>query len=675
MKVPVGAEWIGPAHPFDLHEVYVNFRADILLETIPKQAWMWLTADSRYRLWVNGVFVGRGPERSWPSSMAVDERSLANLLKPGVNRIAVQVYCPGYSHFAYVHCGACGLIGWLEVDGALVLTTGPHWKTQRDRSWSDRVKRVSIYGTGVEDRDLRLAGDWVEGNTTDWDGARLVQGAEGPVWHRLRPRSTAQPMEEVRGLDAAWQVRVGEAIAASDDPHEDLRKAFSSFSTSPAPALLPRGTSAIWIFDLGESRSCLGGVKLCASGGERLLVSYAEKLRDGDLLLPDPESYCRMRPTDRFTLRPGRHVMEGFTPRGARYLVFALEGSGGAAEPEFYVRLPITPVQERPVPQHGGVLDEVIRKCRRTTLACLQDGFVDGVWRESSLWLGDAVAQDWALRAISDDPRPLIFAIDMAAEGADSEGLLPSVLPGEVPAYMVTDYNFSWVELLAGCATHPGIGDPEPVWRRHWGTLTGMLDRMKAACGQGGLLRNPVGRRMFLDWSPMSRAEPNLTLNLRYLHALQLAGRMAERLGSATDWARQADALAGALRGHLAPDGWRESPGGEPASQLALALLILTSMVVGTEAEGLADGIVRRSLMLEDGPVTGQPALASPFMHHYVFMALQTLDRRADIHQIITARWGRWVHEGLSTTPENWSIDFPDGSACHGFSAHPLGWL
>ena len=35
-----------------------------------------------------------------------------------------------------------------------------------------------------------------------------------------------------------------------------------------------------------------------------------------------------MRPTDRFTLRPGRQRVEGFTPRGARYLVFALEGGG-----------------------------------------------------------------------------------------------------------------------------------------------------------------------------------------------------------------------------------------------------------------------------------------------------------------------------------------------------------
>ena len=633
-----------------------------------------LAADSRYRLWVNGDFLGRGPERCWPASMAVDERPIINL-RPGVNRFAVQVHSPGHSHFAYLHRGACGMIAWLEMDGQIVLRTGPDWKVRRDRSWSDRVERVSIYGGGVEDRDLRCAEDWVEAEASGWDSARVVQGAEGPIWLRLRPRATALPVEEERSLDAPWQVRVGASVLASDDPHGDLRRGLSGSASGAAPALLPRGTSAIWVFDLGESRACLGVAEVTAAGGERLLISYAEKLRDGELLLPDPETYCRMRPTDRFTLRPGRQRVEGFTPRGARYLVFALEGGGVAHAARFAVRLPVTPVVEKPVPKREGILQGVAEMCRRTTLACLQDGFVDGVWRESSLWLGDAVAQDWALRSISDDARPLMFAIDMAAEGADAEGLLPSVLPGEVPAYAVTDYNFSWVELLAGCATHPGVAEPETVWQRHWGVLTRMLERMASFRGADGLLRNAPGRRLFLDWSPMSRLEPNLTLNLRYLHALRLAAGMADRVGRTADWAEQAAHLATALRGHQAADGWRESPGEEGASQLALALLILTGMVKGDEAAALADRIVARSLDLRDGPLPGQPMLASPFMHHYLFLGLQQLGRRRDIHAVIAARWGRWVREGRPTTPENWSIDFPDGSACHGFSAHPLGWL
>ncbi|RYD17073.1 MAG: hypothetical protein EOP88_28490, partial [Verrucomicrobiaceae bacterium] len=127
---------------------------------------------------------------------------------------------------------------------------------------------MSIYGTGVEDRDLRLEEDWLETNVSAWDAARVVQTAQGPIWQSLRPRATALPVEEFCKLDTPWQVRTGPTIPASDDPHEDIRKAFSVSTVSPAPAVIPRGRQAIWVFDLGESRACLGGAELTAAGGE-----------------------------------------------------------------------------------------------------------------------------------------------------------------------------------------------------------------------------------------------------------------------------------------------------------------------------------------------------------------------------------------------------------------------
>ncbi|MEM8860683.1 MAG: hypothetical protein AAGD96_20365, partial [Chloroflexota bacterium] len=60
-----------------------------------------------------------------------------------------------------------------------------------------------------------------------------------------------------------------------------------------------------------------------------------------------------------------------------------------------------------------------------------------------------------------------------------------------------------------------------------------------------------------------------------------------------------------------------------------------------------------------------------PFMHHYLFETLAMFGREQAILDIILARWGRWTEQGEVTTWENWNIDFPDGSACHAFSAHP----
>jgi hypothetical protein len=678
LQAPDGAFWIGSDHPFDLSEAYINLRADLDLAEAPHSAVLHLTADSRYRLWVNGVFVGRGPERSWPASMAVDAREITTLLRPGRNHLAVQVYSPGHSHFAHVHRAATGALGWLEVDGAVALRTDRNWRARRDLSWSPQVPRVSIYGTGAELRDMALAEDWQTADASAWAQARTVQTATGPIWAALRPRATPLLEEEVRALPLPWQTRLGPTPPDTPDPHQDLRAAFAACSPGPVPATLVPGQTAIWVFDLGSSRSCVAGASLTASGGERLTISYAEKLQNGDLLLPDPASYCRMRPTDRATLRPGRQEVEGFTLRGGRYLIFRLDAVAEVTPaPSFHARLPSCPLTERPLTKAGNAtLDAVAQMCRRTVLACLQDGFVDSIWRESSQWLGDVVAEAFALQGISDDARPLRFAIDMAAEGAAPDGILPSVLPGDVPAYVVTDYNFSWIELLALYRAHPGARDGKAVIAQHWPVLTRLLTRFDDDLGPDGLIRSQPGRRLFLDWSAQDRGEPNLTYNLRYLHGLRCAAALNPETPEAAQWARGAAALRQALRQtHLAPDGWRESPAGLPAGQLALSLLILTETVTGPEAETLADRIAARSLDLSDTSPPGTLMLASPFMHHYVFLALDLLGRRDAIRAIIAARWGRWADAGEPTTWENWDITFPDGSACHGFSAHPLGWL
>ncbi|MCB6180052.1 hypothetical protein LHP98_18185 [Rhodobacter sp. Har01] len=675
MKAPEGTFWIGPEHPFDLSETYLNIRADVTIDR-PGRAYLNLSADSRYRLWVNGAFCGRGPERSWPTSMAVDRIDVARHLTPGLNRIAVQVYSPGYSHFAYVHRAACGLIAWLSIDDAPVLRTDTTWRVRRDPSWSPLVPRVSIYGTGVEQRDMARAEDWQQADASDWPAARIEQPPEGPIWAALRPRAMPRLVEETRALTTPWQTRLGPTPPATDDPHADLIAAFAACPPGGIPKALTPGQTAIWVFDLGETRAVLAGAQVTGAGGEVLTVSYAERLCDGQPLLPDPQTYCRMRPSDRTTLRPGRQTVEGFTPRGGRYLIFRLDAVATVTPaPAFHAILPHYPLTERPLPKLPAPLAAAAKMCRRTTRNCLQDGFVDSLWRESSQWLGDALPQAFALQALSDDPRPLRFTIDMAAEGAAPDGVLPSILPGEVPAYVVTDYNFAWVQLLAAYADHPGATDAPEVIARHWPTLTRLLDRFLQDRAEDGLIRSQPGRRLFLDWSPMARDEPNLTYNLSFLHALHSAARLAARFGRPDAWSASALALANTLRQtHRAEDGWRESPGGAPACQLALALLVLTG-TAADEAPALADRIAARSLDLDDGASPGTLVLASPFMHHTVFQALWSQGRAQDIRAIIAARWGRWAAAGQPTTWENWSIDFPDGSACHGFSAHPLGWL
>ena len=317
-------------------------------------------------------------------------------------------------------------------------------------------------------------------------------------------------------------------------------------------------------------------------------------------------------------------------------------------------------------------LQEIAHLCEQTLCACLQDSFVDSAWRESSLWLGDALPQALILHAMTGDTRPLRQALTLAAAGTYPDGVLPSVLPGEVHAYAIVDYNFMWVELLA--LYRELTGDSAFV-ADLWDVLVALLDRFHADCGPSGLILSQPGRRLFLDWAPVARSEPSAIYNLHYLLALQTAERLARQLLRPSDaerWHGRAAALQAAAHTAFYEAGrWWDDLPRTTYSQLAAALAILTGAVPPDDEPALLDQIVARSLDPADDHTPGQMVLASPFMHHYLFTALRSRGRDAAVVAIIRLRWGRWAAAGFPTAWENWNVDFPDGSQCHAFSAHP----
>ncbi len=203
-----------------------------------------------------------------------------------------------------------------------------------------------------------------------------------------------------------------------------------------------------------------------------------------------------------------------------------------------------------------------------------------------------------------------------------------------------------------------------------------MLDRFHEDRNAEGLIMSQAGRRLFLDWSPVSRAEPSAIYNLRYLLALQQAVQLAveARIPEevADPWRERAEQLQTAIRAAFWEDGrWYDDVDRTTFSQLAAALAILTHSTTSEEVEPVLEGIAARSLDGDDQPAPEKAVLASPFMHHYVFEALRMHDQDELVIEIIRRRWGRWVEAGYPTAWENWNVDFPDGSQCHAFSAHP----
>jgi hypothetical protein len=194
-----------------------------------------------------------------------------------------------------------------------------------------------------------------------------------------------------------------------------------------------------------------------------------------------------------------------------------------------------------------------------------------------------------------------------------------------------------------------------------------------------------------LDWAELPVAEPNCLSNLRYLYALQRATDLANQLGNVGDarrWKRWGGQLSLAIgKMFLRHRQWYDTAAGTSRSQHVGSFLVLTNQVSRAEANDLMDEAVSCSLDTEAGQGEGRReedrggtqsaglVLMSPYMHYYLFEALEQLGRGRDILTVISARWNRWLEQGAKTTWENWEIDFADGSQCHGWSAHPLLYL
>jgi alpha-L-rhamnosidase len=652
-----------------------------------------LSADSRYKLWVNGEFVGRGPARSYPHAQSFDRLDLAEFWQDGENVLAVQVYQPGYSHFSYVHRGAAGMLASLRVNEPISIVSGSTWRVRRNRSFASQVERVSIYGSGIEQRNLELDDAWQLSDyaAEGWESARVVASADKPIWSGLNERVTPMLVERESTRMRLIESRLAPDYMLDDDPHWALTMAWEEGNRTQFPIdnkgwIRPKfdfGETACWLFDLGRAYTFQGGMQIRgATGHELISISYADKMKDGELVLSDASTYCRVQMTDSFAPRKGSQVIEPFNMRGGRFVLFQVSGDVSknfAFRP--HVRIAEYPLTvTKPLETEDDLLKQIVTLCENTVRACLQDSFVDCVWRESSQWLGDGLIQGMTLAAMCDDFRPMQKLLLDTAQGQDGEMMVPSIAPGEVHSYTIPRYACMWVELLAFYHDYTGdtafVRDENDHKNRVWDCFLGLMRYFENPrnLNADGFQTTPTGRRHYIDWSPTSQNDPHCVYNLHVVLALQKGTQLTLQTKSSLPnvWGNSAKLLRSRCREAFFKDGvWYDDLDRTTHSQLAAAMALLTGAVEPHEQETQLDRIIARSLDLSDDYVQGEMVLASPFMHHYVFEALAKFGRYQAIVDIIKARWGRWAEAGYPTTWENWNVDFPDGSQCHAFSAHP----
>jgi alpha-L-rhamnosidase len=177
--------WAAPEAP--LQSSFVAFRKKFFLSTPIAETKLYLFADVRYLLWINGKYVLRGPARFNPKGPEYDTVDLKDFLRPGDNEVVVLVMA-NQSNGKMMH-HAPGLS--LRIDAtssgrtSTVLSTDESWK------WSDQTRYRNphvdwgniddVVDSTVED------GDWTQLDYQD-DGWKSVAKIDGNQWGSLSAR-------------------------------------------------------------------------------------------------------------------------------------------------------------------------------------------------------------------------------------------------------------------------------------------------------------------------------------------------------------------------------------------------------------------------------------------------------------------------------------------------------
>lgn len=173
-------------------------RRFILSGSVPADAVLSITADSRYVAYVNGVEIGNGPARGWTDEPFYDQYEVGHLLRRGENTLAVLVMHYGVSTFYYVK-GRGGLLAQLDGAGDSALCTDALWKTRVCPGQDPRAPRMACQQAFTEQIDGTLYNeDWVTGGYDDsgWDFAHPIGKPGTAPWGCPRPRDIPLLAEE-----------------------------------------------------------------------------------------------------------------------------------------------------------------------------------------------------------------------------------------------------------------------------------------------------------------------------------------------------------------------------------------------------------------------------------------------------------------------------------------------
>ena len=534
---------------------------------------IYISVDSRYKMFINGKYVGRGIYRCNRFNWYYDEYDISHILKPGSNVICIIVQFFGedmswYEPFPHGKLGAIsmgkgGLIFEMKIPtskGLMIIASDKTVRACPCTAWDQVAPRVNVGLPFVEIFDAnKWPARWMDIHFDDsddllWGHTRELEMGES--WPNLVPCDIPHLSEERKPatrLVSAGEIALyydADDIRLSQEPGEPpidfvIQMGFSGYKVE-FPELVDcwdgrepitltlQGNPIGLVFDMGKVVSGFIFFEIeVEHSGTTVDIAWGEKLNHERALKVPTGNPFKQKYAMQYYCREGMNEYEMFHWYGFRYIQLNISGPPGKIQ----IHAVGTNLYLYPVENVGSFrcsdprLEELYETCRWTLRNCMHDGYEDCPSREQRQWIGDAYVEVMVNFSMFGDIALVKKLIRQVAQSQRGDGLTEMATPGDshVHGLIIPDYCFYWISILYQYFQY--TGDTTLVSEILPSVIKALNWFVEYVDLKTGLLTN-LPYWIFIDWSVNDKWGANCTINAQFYHVL----RQVVELGRIIGW-------------------------------------------------------------------------------------------------------------------------------------------
>lgn len=669
------AEWIKvPESSNSGYGVYL-FRKSMELKSAPKSFPVYVSADNRYKLYINEKLVSLGPARGDLLHWNFETVDLAPYLNIGKNVIAAQVWNEGKFKAEGHISSQTGFVLQGGTEEAQVLNTDNSWFCIEDKGYSPlEVKLPEYYIAGpgdYVDRNKSITG-WkkVQFEDKNWTNAKVIgpaypkykQGYGGPNGWMLVPSSIPQMELKEQRLKV---LRKAEGVTA-----------VSTFPLTKTQLTIPAHTQATLLVDQTFLTNAFPVLIFSGGANASISMEFAESLyvsgkNKGNRNDIEGKSFRGKKDVvisdgstnQEFTTlswRTFRYIELKISTKDSPLVLEDLYGIFTAYPFELKAKL-ITDVTE---------LNEIFDIGWRTARLCAVETYMDTPYYEQLQYIGDTRIQGLVSLYNSGDDRLLKNAMNLIDYSRQPEGITLSRYPTTNPQY-ITPFSLLYIAMLHDYMMYGK--DVDFVKSKLHGARE-ILQYFSQFQQEDGAVQN-LPWWNFTDWVSVNNwghgvREPgkdgnSALIDLQLLSAYQIASNMEGKIGN-KEYQILYNQKAELLKATILKKYWDKNKSlfadrseKDIFSQHTNALALLTGTISGKDAAGVAQKILSDATL----------APASIYYKYYVHLALTKAGLGNDYLNWLD-KWRENIKMGLTTWAETSELN-TSRSDCHAWGSSP----